>query len=100
MADMTKFADLIRQFAELFDRLIPLEQEKLDIVKQNQVSALEDIIKREQAEIMTLRGLDQKRERLQKELGFPDMTFSEILERVSGDEKTELQKLLRNWEAG
>ena len=93
MADMTKFADLIRQFAELFDRLIPLEQEKLDIVKQNQVSALEDIIKREQAEIMTLRGLDQKRERLQKELGFPDMTFSEILERVSGDEKTELQKL-------
>ena len=34
MADMTKFADLIRQFAELFDRLIPLEQEKLDSVKQ------------------------------------------------------------------
>ncbi len=93
MADMTKFADLIRQFIELFDRMIPLEQEKLNVVKQNQVSALEDIIKREQAEIMALRGLDQKRERLQKDLGFAELTFQEILERVSGEEHGELQQL-------
>ena len=93
MADLTKFTALIRQFTELFDRMIPLEQEKLNVVKQNQVSALEDIIKREQAEIMSLRGLDQKRERLQKELGFSDLTFQEILERVSGEEHAELQQL-------
>ena len=93
MHNLSSFRELIQQFIELFDRMTPLEQSKLEVVSRNQVALLEDIIKKEQAEIMALRGLDQKRERLQKELGFPDMTFSEILERVSGDEKTELQKL-------
>ena len=93
MADMTKFADLLRQFVELFDRMTPLEQEKLEVVKRNQVSALEEIIKKEQAEIMALRGLDQKRERLQKELGFEGMTFQEILGRLPEEQQPEFREL-------
>lgn len=93
MADMTKFAELLRQFVELFDRMTPLEQEKLDVVKRNQVSALEEIIKREQAEVMALRGLDQKRECLQKELGFEGMSFQEILERLPKEQQPEFQEL-------
>lgn len=93
MHDMTKFANLMHSFIELFDRMIPLEQEKLEVVKQNQVSRLEELIKKEQAEVMALRGLDQKREAMQKELGFEGMTFQEILEQLPEGQGQDLKVL-------
>ena len=68
MHNLSSFRELIQQFIELFDRMTPLEQSKLEVVSRNQVALLEDIIKKEQAEIMTLRGLDLKRERIPEAL--------------------------------
>lgn len=93
MADLSGFQQLIQQFIAFFDRMLPLEQSKLDVVKQNQVTQLEDIIKKEQAEIMTLRGLEQKREKLQAELGWKDLTFQEILERLPKEQQAEMKRL-------
>lgn len=93
MHDLSAFEKVIEQLVELFDRMIPLEQSKLDAVSHNQVSQLEDIIKKEQAEIMVLRGLDQKRERTQEELGWKGLTFQEILKKAPEEQKAELQKL-------
>lgn len=93
MADLSSFQQLIRQFIALFDRMIPLEQSKLDVVSQNQITLLEDIIKKEQAEIMALRGLDQKRERLQAELGWKDLTFQEILKHLPEEQQMEMKQL-------
>lgn len=93
MPDLTKFAELMKNFIELFDRMIPLEQEKLEVVKQNQVSKLEELIKKEQAEVMALRGLDQKREAMQKELGFEGMTFQEILGKLPEQESAGMKEL-------
>ena len=87
MVDLSGFQQLIRQFIVLFDRMIPLEQAKLDAVSQNEISRLEEIIKKEQAEIMALRGLDQKREKLQAELGWKDLTFQKILMRLSEEQQ-------------
>ena len=87
MHDLSAFRELIRQFIELFDRMLPLEQSKLEVVSRNQVALLEDIIKKEQAEIMALRGLDQRRERMQEELGWKDLTFQEILRRLPEEER-------------
>lgn len=93
MADLSGFQQLIQQFIAFFDRMLPLEQSKLDVVKQNQVTQLEDIIRKEQAEIMTLRGLEQKREKLQAELGWKDLTFQEILERLPKEQQAEMKRL-------
>ena len=73
--------------------MIPLEQSKLDAVSQNQITQLEEIIKKEQAEIMALRGLDQKREKLQAELGFKDLTFQEILKQLPEEQQMETKRL-------
>ena len=89
MHNLSSFRELIQQFIELFDRMTPLEQSKLEVVSRNQVALLEDIIKKEQAEIMALRGLDQKRERIQEELGWKDLTFQEILGKLSKEERTD-----------
>lgn len=93
MADLSGFQQLIQQFITLFDRMIPLEQSKLDAVSQNQITQLEEIIKKEQAEIMALRGLDQKREKLQAELGFKDLTFQEILKQLPEEQQMETKRL-------
>lgn len=93
MHDISAFQELIQQFIELFDRMNPLEQSKLDVVKRNRVSELEEIIKKEQAEIMALRGLDQRRERLQEELGWKDMTFQEILKQLPEEQQAEIKPL-------
>lgn len=93
MRDLSAFEKVIRQMIELFDRMIPLEQSKLEVVSKNKVALLEDIIKKEQAEIMTLRGLDQKRERTQEELGWKDLTFQQILKEVPEEQKAGLTEL-------
>ena len=93
MHNLSSFRELIQQFIELFDRMTPLEQSKLEVVSRNQVALLEDIIKKEQAEIMALRGLDQKRERMQEELGWKDLTFQEILRRLPEEERPDMKQL-------
>lgn len=93
MADLSAFQELIEQFIALFDRMIPLEQSKLEVVSRNQVARLEEIIKKEQAEIMTLRGLDQKRERMQEDLGWKDLSFQEILKQLSEEQRPKVKQL-------
>ena len=93
MHDLSVFQELIRQLIELFDRMIPLEQSKLEVVSHKQVAKLEDIIKKEQAEIMALRGLDQKRERIQADMGWKDMTFQEILKQLPEEQRPEVKEL-------
>lgn len=93
MADLSAFQELIEQFIALFDRMIPLEQSKLEVVSRNQVARLEEIIKKEQAKIMTLRGLDQKRERMQEDLGWKDLSFQEILKQLSEEQRPKVKQL-------
>lgn len=82
MSKFSAFADLMKEFIEFFDTLIPLEQDKLDATVKNRVALVEDFMHKEQAAVMRLRGLEQKREAEQKRLGLEDCTFRQILEKV------------------
>lgn len=93
MHDLTEFSQIIRQLIELFDRMIPLEQKKLEIVSQNQIVLLDDIVKKEQAEVLAMRGLEQKRERAQEKLGFQNLTFQEILKQLPEEQRSEQKAL-------
>lgn len=93
MYDLTEFTEVIHHYIEVFDRLIPLEQKKLDVVKQNRVSMLEEIGKKEQAEALVMRGLEQRREKVQEKLGFQGMTFQEILEQLPREQQLETKTL-------
>lgn len=82
MKDYSQFIEVIKDFNELFDALLPLEQKKLDAAVKNQVSFVEECINKEQAAVLRLRGLEQRREQVQKALGLEDLTFRQILEEV------------------
>ncbi len=79
MNDFSNFIKLIEDYIVLFDNLIPIEQEKLDAAVKNQVTFIEDCMHKEQAAVLQLRGLEQKREAEQKRLGMDNYTFKEIL---------------------
>lgn len=93
MYDLNEFSEVIRRYIEVFERLIPLEQRKLDVVRQNRISQLEDIGSKEQAEALAMRGLEQKREKAQEALGFQGLSFQEILERLPAEQKQDMKSL-------
>ena len=86
MNDFTAFSKIIEEFIALFDHLIPIEQEKLDAAVKNRITFVEDCMHKEQAAVLQLRGLEQKREAQQKLLGMEGYTFRQILEHAPEEE--------------
>ena len=74
-SDFSEFAKIIKEFITLFDELIPIEQEKLDAAVKNRVTFVEECMHKEQAAVLRLRGLEQKREKEQTELGMENYRF-------------------------
>lgn len=93
MSDFSAFADLMKEFIEFFDTLIPIEQDKLDATVKNRVAIVEDFMHKEQAAVMRLRGLEQKREAEQKRLGLEGCTFRQILEKIPDTDAAMLKPL-------
>lgn len=93
MSDFSAFADLMKEFIEFFDTLIPIEQDKLTATVKNRVSLVEDYMHKEQAAVMRLKGLEQKREAEQKRLGLEGCTFRQILAKVPDTDAAILKPL-------
>ena len=91
MNDFTAFTKVIEEFITLFDHLISIEQEKLDAAVKNRVTFVEDCM--EQAAVLQLRGLEQKRETEQKRLGMEGFTFRRILEEAPSETAASLKPL-------
>ena len=85
MNDFSAFIEIIKDFIQLFDTLNSVEQEKLDAAVKNRVSFVDDCMKKEQAAVLRLRGLEQKREDAQKKLGMEGLQFRQILEKAPDD---------------
>lgn len=93
MNEYSSFIEIIKEFIQLFEALVSVEQTKLDAAVNNKVSFVEECMNKEQAAVLKLKGLEQKREDAQKTLGFEDFTFRQILEHVPEDVHSELSPL-------
>ena len=93
MSDFSKFIKIIEEFIALFDNLILIEQEKLDAAVKNRITFVEDCMHKEQAAVLKLRGLEQRREAEQKRLGLEGYTFRRILEEVPDETASTLSPL-------
>ncbi len=93
MNDFTAFTQVIEEFITLFDQLISIEQDKLDAAVKNRITFVEDCMHKEQAAVLRLRGLEQKREEEQERLGLKDHTFRQILEEVPEQAAASLKPL-------
>lgn len=92
MDGFIKIKGIMDEYTALMDILIAFEKEKLEAVKKKKTSELDDFLKKEQAYLLQLRGLDGKREKLQKEYGFEGMTYRQLIDKAESDIKRELQE--------
>lgn len=96
MKKMTTILDLnniVLSLIELLGNLIKIEQDKLKAVTSNDLDTLNACIKNEQVEVLKLKGLDKKREQIQADLGYKNLTFKEIISLLPAEQKEQSQKL-------
>lgn len=84
---------ILQETNMLLQEMTETEQNKFDAAVKNRIFDVENCMKTEQAMIMRLRGLDKKREALQKQLGYENKTFREIIEMQPETEKETLQNM-------
>lgn len=93
-----KFLMIIRDLTENARRIARTEEEKAVALSLKHHELLDGFVRREQAYILKLRGLDQHRIRLAKSLGWDSLTFSQILEKVEPIQKEYLKTLFHDLE--
>lgn len=92
---MESYLTLIKTLIAFFEDMVLLESDKVKAASDNNIIKVEECMKKEQADILKLRGLEQKRLKLQQELGFDNMTFQEVVAHAPNEYQPELNSLLK-----
>lgn len=92
MENMDRFISLMKEMTQFFDAFQLIEKQKLEAAASNDILRLEEIMKKEQAEILVLRGLERKQQEIQSQMGCSGLTFREMIDRTPEQERAELEK--------
>lgn len=77
-APFSDYLKLLREVGSLLEQLAELAQQKADAVRQDDLLALDDVLKQEQALGLNLRGLELRRAKLVPQLGLEGTTLSAL----------------------
>ncbi len=72
---------------DFMEALIVIEQEKLQATTKKNVDLLEEIMRKQQAQMLRFKGYEKKREAIQKELGYENLSFREIAKKTKNPEE-------------
>lgn len=85
--------DVLQETNDLLIEMKADAQKKFDAAVNHQIIELENCMKKEQALVLRLRGLEQKREKVQKQMGYEHLTFRQIIEKQPAESRESLEKL-------
>lgn len=94
MADLTSLNKILSDLTVFMSELSVLEQEKLDSVRKKDLKALDDCMRKQQAQVLRLRGLDRTREKVASELGLSGLSLDDILLEFPDDTNLHQQAVL------
>lgn len=86
-ASLLEFAGTLEQLCQVVADITRIEEEKAKAASEGHHSMIDGLLKEDQACILKLRGLEQQRMRQAQELGFQDLTFRQILEKVDQEQR-------------
>ena len=72
------YLELLETLREKVEALSELARKKIEAAKQNDLMALNEVIKQEQALALSFRGLEISREKLLKEMGLQEVALSQL----------------------
>lgn len=85
------------QLSDTLEQLTAIEKEKTDAARRDDLAALNECMKREQAMSLTLRAMDQKRMKLLQELGLETTALADFAsgcpEELRGEARAAAEKL-------
>lgn len=76
------------------EQLTDLARRKAELVKRDDLLALDDVLNQEQALALAFRGLEQKRETLLRELGLTGVPLSRLAERFPSAMRAEAKQVI------
>ena len=91
-AQFRSYLGVLRELSSALDRLIPLAQQKTEAVRANDLLALDEVLKQEQAFSLNLRGLELRRLKLVPQLGLDNVPLSRLPEHCPGQLVDEARK--------
>ena len=95
---LEEFAAVIRDLSETAARIAQVEEAKAAAASQRRHELLDGYIQDEQAQILKLRGLEQRRLTLADALGWKSLTFRQILEKAAPEQDHLLRPLFSDLE--
>ena len=95
---LEEFAAVIRDLSDTAARIAQVEEAKAAAASQRRHELLDGYIQDEQAQILKLRGLEQRRLTLADALGWKSLTFRQILEKAAPEQDHLLRPLFSDLE--
>lgn len=97
---MTKkdYYDFLKEFASFFEEIEAFELLKLDVILSKDIERIQKLIKDQEINDMKIKSMEQKRIRLQKEVGLGQLKFSEILIQCEENERNGLSATFKRIE--
>lgn len=95
---LDQFSTVIRELISIVEVITAVENEKAQLASLGHHKLIDSCIQKEQAHILKLRGLEQRRIRLAEQLGWNGLTFRQILEQGGEDENKVLLPLFTQLE--
>lgn len=93
--DKKALYDFLNEYTMFWQEVLKEEKEKLQNISSGNIELVEKSINDQQAIIMQINNMENKRIELQNSLGLKDKTFKEIVDEAQGDYK---QRLTDNME--
>ena len=91
-AQFRSYLDVLRELSGTLNRLAPLEKQKAEAVRADDLLALDEVLKQEQALGLNLRGLELKRQKLVPQLGLDGVPLSRLHEHCPAQLADETRK--------
>ena len=78
VSDHQAYLNLLRELGGCLDRLGELSEEKANTVRQDDLLAMDEVLKQEQVLSLSLRGLEQRRIKLLAKLGLDGVPLADL----------------------
>lgn len=85
MEKFDSFCELMKEYIQLFDTLIQIQEDKIEAINKNHITGVESCMNQEQAAVLKMRGLELQRDAVMKELHCEDLTFQQVIEQNSAN---------------
>lgn len=93
-SSVSSYLQLLRSVDSELEQLIELTRRKFAAVQQGDLATLDEIMNKEQAMTLALRGMEQKRLSLLRELGLSDVPLRQLADHVPDSDRETARQII------